>query len=132
MDAEHNLAVANFIQSHIEECGYSVAEVATLSGFKRVENLEAILRGDWKLSMDKVSSLAGALGCNKQQLFMLAFTSWFRADFERECEEAFAAKRSKSTERTWISFLRELYSGDVPNLTPSLRRRIKLLTSMPG
>ncbi|NOV15445.1 hypothetical protein E5S70_04970 [Ensifer adhaerens] len=132
MNKEHTLKIAALVQGHLDASPYSVGEVAVLSGFKGPEMLEGIARGDFRVPLDKVLLLAQALGCDKRQLFVLVLTSWFGAEFVRMVEEVFAGGSASSTEQGWIGFLREFYGENIPELTPSLRRRLRLLASLPS
>lgn len=52
-------------------------EVAVLSDFQRPEVLAGILRGDFRVPLDKALPLAKALGCDEKLLFKLVMSSWF-------------------------------------------------------
>lgn len=132
VDKEHTLKIAELVQGHLDASPYSVGEVAVLSGFKGPEMLEGIARGDVRVPLDKVLLLAQALGCDKRQLFALVFKSWFGTEFVKTVEEVFIGNSPSAAEQDWISILREFYGENVPALTSALRRRLRLLASMPG
>ncbi len=132
MSSERNSAVANFIQVHIEKSAYTLDEITLLLGFQSTGMVEGFCSGDRKVPLDKVNALAEALDCDRRQLFLLVLSSWFDTDFIKMLEEAFANGSASSVEKSWIDFLREFYSGNVPELTPQLRRRLRLLVSMPS
>lgn len=132
MSSEHNSTVAKFIQDHLETCHYSVGEIALLLGFRSTEMVEGFVRGDLRVPLDKVLPLSQALGCDKRQLFVLVLASWFGTEFVKTIEEVLASDSTSSAEQGWIGFLREFYGQNVPALTPSLRRRLRLLASLPS
>lgn len=131
MSFENNLSVAEFIQAHLETCHYNVGEIALLLGFRGAEMVEGFVRGERKVPLDKVLPLAQALGCDKRRLFVLVLNSWFDAEFVKTLEEVFVGDSASSTEQGWIGFLRETYGENIPQLTPTLRRRLRLLVSLP-
>ncbi len=130
MNSEHKSAVAQFIQAHLETCPYSVGEIALVVGCRSTEMFEGFVRGDLRVPLDKVRPLAQALGCDKRRLLVLVLTSWFGSEFVKTVEEVLAA--ASPAEQGWIDSLREFYGESVPELTPSLRRRLRLLVSLPS
>ncbi len=132
MNSERNLAVARLIQEHLEPCPYSVEEIALLLGCRNTEMVEGFIRGDMRVPLDKTLLLAQALGCDKRQLFVLVLKSWFGTEFVKTVEEVFIGNSVSANEQGWISFLREVYGENVPALTPALRRRLRLLVSLPS
>ena len=132
MSSGRNSEVASFIEVHIEKSAYTVEEVTLLLGFQSTETVEGFFRGDRKVPLDKVSVLAEALGWDRRRLFLLVLNSWFDTDFVAMLEKVFADGSALSVEQRWIDFLREFYSGNVPELTPQLKRRLRLLVSVPS
>ncbi|NSY16295.1 hypothetical protein [Neorhizobium sp. AL 9.2.2] len=132
MSSGRNSEVASFIQEHIEESAYTVEEITLLLGFQSTEMVEGFCRGERKVPLDKVNALAEALGCDRRRLFLLVLSSWFDTDFVRMLEEVFANGSASSVEQGWIDFLRDFYSGNIPELTPQLQRRLRLLVSLPS
>jgi hypothetical protein len=132
MNSERNLAVARLIQEHLETCPYSVEEIALLLGCRNTEMVEGFICGDMRVPLDKMLPLSQALGCDKRQLFALVLKSWFGAEFVKMVEEVFIRNSASVTEQDWISFLRDVYGENVPALTPALRRRVRLLVSLPS
>ncbi len=132
MSSGRNSEVANFIKVHIEKGAYTVEEITLLLGFQNTETVEGFCRGDRKVPLDKVSVLAEALGCDRRGLFLLVLNSWFDTNFVAMLEEVFADGSASSVEQRWTDFLREFYSGNVPELTPQLKRRLRLLVSVPS
>lgn len=132
MSSGRNSEVASFIQAHIEKSAYTVEEVTLLLGFQSTDMVDGFCRGDRKVPLDKVNALAEALGCDRRQLFLLVLSSWFDMDFVRMLEEVFANGYASSVEQSWIDFLRDFNSGNIPELTPQLRRRLRLLVSLPS
>ncbi|OBY05061.1 hypothetical protein BAE36_22190 [Rhizobium leguminosarum bv. trifolii] len=130
MNSESNSEVAKFIQAHLEISPYTVEEITLLLGFRSPDMVEGFLRGERKVPLDKVLPLADALGCDKRQLFESVLRSWFDIEFLDAIKEIFAG--GSSTEQEWISFLRELYGENIPELTPALRRRLRLFASVPS
>ncbi|EDQ31791.1 hypothetical protein HPDFL43_21809 [Hoeflea phototrophica DFL-43] len=132
MIEEHKIAVSALIQKNLAECPYSLNEVAMLSGFQRPEVLEGVLRGDFRVPLDKVLPLAKALGCDEKLLFKLVMNSWFGVDFVKTIEDVFGGNVLSVAENGWIDFLREFHSENVPELTTQMRRRLRLLLKLPG
>lgn len=132
MSSEHNSLVAKFIQDHLETCHYGAGEIALLLGCRSTEMVEGFVRGDLRVPLDKVLPLSQALGCDKRRLFVLVLTSWFGTEFVKTVEEVLAGDSASAAEQGWISFLRELYGENLPALTPALRRRLRLLVSLPS
>ncbi|MGR9385171.1 hypothetical protein [Rhizobium leguminosarum] len=132
MNSERNSEVAKFIQAHLENSPYTVEEITLLLGFRGPDMVEGFLRGDRKVPLNKVQVLAEALGCDRRQLFESVLRSWFDIEFLDAIKEIFAGGSSSSTEQEWIRFLRELYGENIPELTPALRRRLRLFASVPG
>ena len=132
MTKEHTLKIAALVQGHLDASPYSVGEVAVLSGFQGPEMLDGIARGDLRVPLEKVLPLAQALGCDKRQLFTLVLNSWFGTEFVKTVEEVLVGDSASVAEQGWISSLREFYGEDVPELTPLLRRRLRLLLGLPS
>lgn len=132
MNMEHKSAVAQVIQAHLEKCPYSVGEIAILAGCPSFEMFEGFVRGDLRVPLDKALPLAQALGCDKRQFFVLVLASWFGREFVEALEEVLAGDAASTAEQGWINYLREFYRENVPELTPSLRRRLRLLVSLPS
>jgi hypothetical protein len=132
MNSERNSEVAKFIQAHLENSPYTVEEITLLLGFRGPDMVEGFLRGDRKVPLDKVQVLAEALGCDRRQLFESVLRSWFGIEFLDAIKEIFAGGSSSFTEQEWIRFLRELYGENIPELTPALRRRLRLFASVPS
>ncbi len=131
MSLNRNLEVASFVREHIEKCDYKVEEITLLLGFQNTEVVDGICRGDRKVPLDKVNALSEALGCERRRLFLLVLNSWFDTDFVKMLEDVFADGSASAVEQEWINFLRERYSGNIPELTPQLQRRFRLLVSLP-
>lgn len=132
MKCENVSAVAEMVQLALDNCPYSSSEVAHLTGFKSAEIVEGIGRGDWRVPLDKVPALAAALGCDRQQLSALVIKTWYAPDILHTIQEAFAINLFSAAERSWINFLRETFGESIPHLTPSLRRRVRLLANLPA
>lgn len=132
MSSERNSEVACFIQGHLEKCGYTVGEITLLLGFQSTDMVEGFCRGDRKVPLDKVQLLAHALGCDKRRLFVLVLKSWFDAEFVKMLEDIFRGDCALADEQGWIGFLRESFGDQIPELTPTLRRRLRLLASVPS
>ncbi|MGO7398510.1 hypothetical protein [Rhizobium ruizarguesonis] len=132
MNSERNSEVAKFIQAHLANSPYTVEEITLLLGFRGPDMVEGFLRGDRKVPLNKVQVLAEALGCDRRQLFESVLRSWFDIEFLDAIKEIFAGGSSSSTEQEWIRFLRELYGENIPELTPALRRRLRLFASVPS
>ncbi|ACE89841.1 hypothetical protein RHECIAT_CH0000854 [Rhizobium etli CIAT 652] len=132
MNSERNSEVAKFIRAHLANSPYSVEEITLLLGFRGPDMVEGFLRGERKVPLDKVLPLAEALGCDRRQLFESVLKSWFDIEFLDAIKEIFACGSPSSTEQEWTRFLRELYGENIPELTPALRRRIRLFASLPS
>lgn len=123
--------IAEIVQGGMKAHGYSALETAILIGFRTGDMIEGIIGGDRRIPLDKVVPLADALGCDRRLMMTLAMTSWFGADFVNTVKEVFTDSEGAPPERQWLNCLRELHGDEVPELTPSLRRRLRLLVSMP-
>ncbi|KQY16310.1 hypothetical protein ASE23_20210 [Rhizobium sp. Root73] len=132
MKSEHNAAVAKFIKEHLETSAYSMGEIALLVGSQSIEVVEGFVRGDLRIPLDKALPLAQALGCDKRKLFVLVLTSWFGTEFVKTIEDVLVDGSASTAEQGWIDFLRGSFGNNVPELTPSLRRRLRLVASLPS
>ncbi len=119
--------LAKFIEEHANKSPYSCEELALLCGFKTSDMIYAVVRGERKLPLDKVAPLAEALDCDRGQLFVLVMKSWFGVELINHIEECFGAMLKDGAERSWIIALREIYKGDVPEMTVKMRQRLKIL-----
>lgn len=124
--------ISTLLRTHVDESPYTLNELAILCGFHGPEMLEGILRGELRVPLDKVMPLAKAIGCDGRTLFVLVLKSWFGAELVNTIEEVFANDTGSAVERGWIAFLRDFYGDGIPELTPTLRRRLRLLVSLPG
>ncbi|EJL51628.1 hypothetical protein PMI09_04418 [Rhizobium sp. CF122] len=119
--------IARFIEEHANRSCYSYEEIALLCGFKTSDMIYCFMRGDRKVPLDKVAPLAEALGCDSAQLFVLALKSWFSDELFNQLEECFGAMHGDKAERGWILALREVFGGEVPEITVKMRRRLQIL-----
>ncbi|CDZ35833.1 Hypothetical protein NGAL_HAMBI1146_15750 [Neorhizobium galegae bv. officinalis] len=132
MIEDTKIEASALLRTHVDKSPYTLNEIALMSGFHGPEMLEGILRGDLRIPLDKAMPLAQALGCDGRNLFVLVLKSWFGAEFVKTIEKVFANGTASAVERGWIVFLRDFYGDHVPELTPTLRRRLRLLVSSPG
>ncbi|MCQ2005267.1 hypothetical protein [Rhizobium sp. NRK18] len=123
--------ISNLLRAHVDVSPYTLNEIAILCGFHGPEILEGILTGKLRVPLDKAMPLAKAIGCDERNLFVLVLKSWFGAELVNKVEEVFASDTASAVERDWIAFLREFYGDRIPELTPTLRRRLRLLVSLP-
>ena len=119
--------IARFIEEHANRSCYSYDEIALLSGFNTSDMIYCFMRGERKVPLDKVAPLAEALGCDSAQLFVLALKSWFSDELFYQLEECFGAMQADDAERSWIRVLREIFGGELPEITVSMRRRLQML-----
>lgn len=126
------IPTAKFIETHVKSSPYSVGEIAILCGFKNGEMIEGFITGERKVPLDKVLPLAQALECDRRQLFSLALRSWFGEAFVNDMEDIFGASADSPAERSWLICLREFYAGQIPEITPNLRRRLRLIIGLPS
>ena len=130
MLVEQQTPIARFIQEHAERSCYSYEEIALLCGFKTSDMIHAFTRGERKVPLDKVAPLAEALGCDRNQLFVHALKSWFSPELFNQLEECFGTRQESKAERGWIAALREIFGGEVPELTGKMRSRLRILTGI--
>jgi hypothetical protein len=119
--------IARFIEEHANRSCYSYDEIALLCGFKTSDMIYCFMRGERKVPLDKVAPLAEALGCDSAQLFVLALKSWFSDELFYQLEECFGAMQADDAERSWIRALREIFGGEIPEITVSMHRRLQML-----
>jgi hypothetical protein len=124
--------ISNLLRVHVDVSPYTLNEIVLMCGFHGPEMLEGILRGEVRVPLDKAMPLAKAIGCDERNLFVLVLKSWFGSELVNTIEEVFASDTASTVERGWIAFLREFYGDPIPELTPTLRRRLRLLVSLPG
>lgn len=124
--------ISTLLRAHVDESPYSLNEIAILCGFHGPEMLEGILRGELRVPLDKAMPLAKAIGCDGRALFLLVLKSWFGVELVNTIDEVFTNDAASAVERGWIAFLRDFYGDRIPELTPTLRRRLRLLVSLPG
>ncbi|MCF6369500.1 hypothetical protein [Rhizobium halophilum] len=132
MLVEQQTPIARFIQEHADRSCYSYEEIALLCGFKTSDMIYMFMRGERKVPLDKVAPLAEALGCDSAQLFVLALKSWFSTELFNQVEECFGAMHENKAERGWILALREIFGGEVPELTVKMRSRLRILARISG
>lgn len=124
--------ISTLLRAHVDESPYSLNEIAILCGFHGPEMLEGILSGELRIPLDKAMPLAKAIECDGRTLFALVLKSWFGVELVNTIEEVFTNDAASAVERGWIAFLRDFYGDRIPELTPTLRRRLRLLVSLPG
>lgn len=54
----------------------TIAEISRAAGFTRPETLHAVLAGEVALPLNRLFSLARAVGCDRAELFKLATKDW--------------------------------------------------------
>lgn len=90
--------------------------------------LYKFLQGEAAVPLDCVPGLAGALGCDGAQLFVLALQSNLAPHTVQLIEETFMNNASlDKVIGTWVRAIREIYSGNVPPLTVEMRLRLELV-----
>jgi hypothetical protein len=127
MLAAQQTPLARFIEQHANRSCYSYEEIAIICGFKTSDVIYAFMRGERKVPLDKVAPLAEALGCDSAQLFLLALRSWFSEELFNQVEECFGAMQDSNAERGWLLAIREIFGGEVPEITVKMRRRLQFL-----
>lgn len=132
MNVEACSAVTQIIQERVSASPYSVCEIAALAGFKNPDMIKALANGDARVPLDKAMPLAVALGCDEKQVFVLVLKSWFGSEFVDTLESVFKDTPASPHEQTWITFFRDLYGDNLPELNQSLRRRLRLMAGLPG
>jgi len=98
-----------------------------LCGLEDLDSISTYLRGDRRLPLDLVEPIAHVLECDRSKLFILTLRTWFDESFISLLEESFGSAQQTEAERSWLVALREIYQGDVPEITATMRRRIRIL-----
>jgi hypothetical protein len=120
--------IAKFIEEHATRSRLSYKDIAILAGFSSDAVLYKFMRGEAAVPLDCVPGLAGALGCDGAQLFVLALQSNLAPDTVQLIEETFMNGADlDGIIGTWVRAIREIYGGKVPPLTVELRRRLELV-----
>lgn len=105
-------AVATFLRERLAEAN----RVGSESNFLDSKFFEMVLRGDAKLSLDRVEEVASTLNCNARQLFRLAAGQFYDEDaiclFERMLGPPLTDE-----EQMWLNAIRSANEG--PVLAPS-------------
>lgn len=118
---------ARYIEEYANNSIYSYDEIALLCGFKTSDMIYGFMRGERKVPLHLIKTLAEVLQCDRRELFILALRTWFNEDLFSLLEETFGAAQETAAERSWLEVLREIYKGDVPEITTTMRRRIRIL-----
>lgn len=122
MDNENKKSrVAEFIKHHVGRSALSYSEISIICGFNTNAVLYGWMRGDFKLPLDKVASLAGALNVDAGQLFALAMEDWFSPKLFGEMRDHFMSLPTVGPEVAWVDVLRQIFDGNVPPMTDEIR-----------
>ena len=120
--------IAKFIEEHAKKSRLSFKDIAILAGFSSDAVLYKFMRGEAAVPLDCVPGLAGALGCDGAQLFVLALQSNLDPQTVQLIEETFMNNAlPDQVIGTWVRAIREIYGGNVPALTVEMRRRLELV-----
>lgn len=68
--------VAQFIATHIHNCGKLQKAIARDAGFESPNIITMIKQGQTKLPLDKIGPMASAVGADPMQLFRLCFAEY--------------------------------------------------------
>lgn len=82
--------LAIFIREHAERSGLSYDEIGVLCGFRDGKLIRSFADGKIRPPLDRITALAGGLGCDKRQLFRLAFVELFSQHLFDEMRQMFA------------------------------------------
>ena len=92
MISENLTPLVKFIKEKALLSERSYSEIAVLCGFKSTATIHLFVRGEVRLPLDKVASMAAAIGCESAELFMLALSEWFTPTLLAQMEQAFLYK----------------------------------------
>lgn len=113
--------IAEFIEHHVSRSAFSYSEISIICGFNTNTVLYGWMSGDFKLPLNKVTKLAGALNVDAGQLFVLAMEDWFSPGLFAEMREHFMSLPTVGMEVAWVDVLRKIFDGNVPPMTDEIR-----------
>lgn len=126
MDTENSKSrIAEFIEHHVGRPALSYSEISIICGFNTNAVLYGWTRGDFKVPLDKVAQLAGALNVDAGQLFVLALEDWFSLRVFAEMREHFVSLPTVGPEVAWVDTLRQIFDGNVPPMTGEIRATLE-------
>jgi len=120
-------AVATFLRERIAEAN----RVGGESDFLDSKFFEMVLRGDAKLSLDRVEEVALTLNCNARQLFRLAAGQFYDEDAICLCERMLGPPVTNE-EQLWLNEIRSANDGPVSAPSGTAKRLVRALAKAQG
>lgn len=72
-----HISVADYIKAQVQICGRPQTKIAEEAGFKQTNMISMLKAGKTKLPIERVSSLARALGVDARYLFTLTMREYY-------------------------------------------------------
>lgn len=110
-------AIGRYIEEHAEASNQSYRDIAVMAGFTKSSIIYSFISGEAKVPIDRVSDLAGALGCDAGHLFLLALEQWFEPESFGRIREMFRLPLSQN-ELAWLAAIQKASNETDPQLTP--------------
>lgn len=121
-------AISIFLEERLKELEGSInhRDVAIMAGFKSSGIIYMFVDGRAKVPLDRVTSLAQALGCDAGHLFILALEQIFEPAMFAELRELFTRNQHiSSNELAWIQLIRDASGYTDPSITLSRAQKIR-------
>lgn len=119
-----NRPIANYIEKWANASPCSYQDIAVMAGFTKADIIYMFISGERKVPLDCIPALAGALGCDGNELWMLALEQYFKPDVLRQIQELSTRDHSPN-ERAWVNALRRISGGSDPELTLERSERLR-------
>lgn len=117
--------IAEFIRKWADASPYNYEDIAIMAGFSKAHIIYLFMSGEAKVPLDRVPGLAGALGCDANQLWTLALQQFFNPSDFLKIQEL-SIERTPN-ERAWIKAIRNFSGNADPELTPERLTRLENL-----
>jgi hypothetical protein len=121
-------SISIFIEDRLNELNghLSYRDVALMSGFQSGDIIQMFMSGEAKVPLDRVPSLAQALGCDAAHLFVLALEQVFEPAIFVEIREYFTRSQSVTTnEWAWLQVIRAASGFSDPGVTLHKAQRVR-------
>ncbi|KAA3450279.1 hypothetical protein C7I87_11555 [Mesorhizobium sp. SARCC-RB16n] len=116
--------IASYIEKWANASVCSYEDIAIMAGFTKSDIIYMFISGERRVPLDCVPALAGALGCDGNELWILALEQYFKPEILRQIQEISTRDHSPN-ERAWIAALRSISGRADPELTHERSKRLR-------
>jgi transcriptional regulator with XRE-family HTH domain len=114
-----------FIEDKINSSGKSQRAIANEAGFRLPNMLSMIKGGDSKLPLDRVATLARALGVDETHLLRLALEQNYRSPEMEKLFDRLFSRLNTSNEQMWVDLIREVVGKKVPPPNEAMKNAVR-------